>query len=132
MDQKRNHALLSDLIVLAKADDKLMASEYDFILRIASRMDVSKSEVDQLIKNPLPSVVITSEMERIVHFHKLVLLMNVDWEMHEKEEEVLRNFGLKMGVRQAAIDRILIRTQHYENRIIPAEELVDIFQTYYN
>ena len=132
MNKERNHALLSDLIVLAKADNKLMASEYDFILRIAGRMKVSQEEVDQLIEKPLPSVAINSEMERIIHFHKLVLLMNVDWEIHEKEEEVLRNFGLKMGVRQAAIDRILIRSQQCENRIIPAAELVEIFQTYYN
>ncbi len=128
----RNQALLSDLIKLAKADDKLMESEYDFILRIAERMEIERADVDLLIQQPLPSVTLESEIERIVHFHKLVLIMNVDWEMHEKEEELLRNFGLKMGVRQAAIDRILFRTQQQENRIIPAEELIQIFQTYYN
>lgn len=109
-----------------------MASEYDFIIRIASRMNISKEEVDQLIQNPLPSAFIETEMERIIHFHKLVLLMNVDFEMHPNEEVLLRNFGLKLGVRPAAIDRILLRTMQYENRIMPAEELVQIFQTYYN
>lgn len=132
MGKEKNHALLSDLIVLAKADDILMASEYDFILRIATRMKVSKVEVDQLIKNPLPSLPIATEIDRITHFHKLILLMNVDWEAHEKEIEVLRNFGLKLGIRPAAIDRILIRTQEYEDKIIPADELIQIFQTYYN
>lgn len=132
MNQLKNHALLSDLIVLAKADDKLMASEYEFILRIAARMNIGQEEVDKLIDKPMPSISLETEMERIIHFHKLVLLMNVDWEVHEKEEVVLRNFGLKLGVRPAAIDRILIRTQQYENRIIPAEELVEIFHTYYN
>ncbi len=123
---------MSDLIVLAQADDKLMASEYDFILRMADRMGVSKEEVDTLIKNPLPSMPIVSELERITHFHKLILLMNVDWEAHEKEIAVLRNFGLKLGVRPAAIDRILARSQQYENKIIPTNELIQIFQMYYN
>jgi uncharacterized tellurite resistance protein B-like protein len=132
MDKAKNHALISDLIVLAKADDKIMASEYDFILRIAARMEVSQSEVDKLIENPLPSLPLISEIERITHFHKLVLLMNVDWEAHTKEVEVVRNFGLKLGIRPGAIDRILTRTQEYENRVIPAEELIQIFQTYYN
>lgn len=132
MDKAKNHALISDLIVLAKADDKIMASEYDFILRIAARMEVSQSEVDKLIENPLPSLPLISEIERITHFHKLVLLMNVDWEAHSKEVEVVRNFGLKLGIRPGAIDRILTRTQEYENRVIPAEELIQIFQTYYN
>ncbi|MBT8263120.1 MAG: TerB family tellurite resistance protein [Bacteroidia bacterium] len=132
MDKAKNHALISDLVILAKADDKIVASEYDFILRIADRMKVSKEEVDQLIENPLPSLPLVSEIERITHFHKLILLMNVDWEAHDKEVEVLRNFGLKLGIRPAAIDRILVRTQQYENRVIPSEELIQIFQTYYN
>ena len=58
--------------------------------------------------------------------------MNVDWEAHHKEVEVLRNFGLKLGIRPAAIDRTMARTQEYENRVIPSEELIQIFQTYYN
>jgi uncharacterized tellurite resistance protein B-like protein len=132
MDKDKNRALISDLIILAKADDKIMASEYDFILRIASRMNVSQDEVDELIENPLPSLPLVSEIERITHFHKLILLMNVDWEAHDKEVEVVKNFGLKLGIRPAAIDRILIRTQQYENRVIPSEELIQIFQTYYN
>ena len=132
MDKEKNRALISDLIILAKADDKIMASEYDFILRIASRMNVSQDEVDELIENPLPSLPLVSEIERITHFHKLILLMNVDWEAHDKEVEVVKNFGLKLGIRPAAIDRILIRTQQYENRVIPSEELIQIFQTYYN
>lgn len=132
METAKNHALISDLIVLAKADDKIMASEYDFILRIASRMNVSQEEVDRLIEDPLPSLPIVSEIERITHFHKLILLMNVDWEAHQKEVEVVRNFGLKLGIRPGAIDQILLRTQQYENRVIPAEELIQIFQTYYN
>ena len=132
METAKNHALISDLIVLAKADDKIMASEYDFILRIASRMNVSQEEVDHLIEDPLPSLPIVSEIERITHFHKLILLMNVDWEAHQKEVEVVRNFGLKLGIRPGAINQILLRTQQYENRVIPAEELIQIFQTYYN
>lgn len=132
METAKNHALISDLIVLAKADDKIMASEYDFILRIAIRMNVSQEEVDRLIEDPLPSLPIVSEIERITHFHKLILLMNVDWEAHQKEVEVVRNFGLKLGIRPGAIDQILLRTQQYENRVIPAEELIQIFQTYYN
>jgi hypothetical protein len=95
-------------------------------------MDVAKETVDQLFANPMPSQPIFSEMERIIHFHKLVLLMNVDRETHEKEVLVLRNFGLKMGIRTGAIDQILIQMNIYEDKIIPSQELLKIFQTYYN
>ena len=132
MDNQKQQALISDLIALAKADGKILSSEYDFILRMAERMQVSKEEVDHLIEHPLPSLPIVSEIERITHFHKLILLMNVDWEAHELEVNMLRNFGLKLGIRPAAIDRILQLSQHYENKIVPSEEIIQIFQAYYN
>ncbi len=125
-------ALISDLIVLAKADEKVTSHEYDFVCRLAERMEVSKETVDELLKKPKPSQPIFSELERITHFHKLLLMMNVDRETHEKEVHVLREFGLKMGIRPAAIDKILLRMNDFEDKLIPAEELISIFQTYYN
>ena len=132
MNTEREKALISDLVQLAMADGKIVTAEYDFIMRVAERMNLSKDEVDEIIKDPLPSLPIVSEIERITHFHKLILLMNVDWEAHEKEVNMLRNFGLKLGIRPAAIDRILQLSQHYENKIVPSEEIIQIFQTYYN
>ena len=132
MQDDHKHALISDFIFLAKADEKVTSSEYDFINRLAQRMDVSQEEVDKLFENPVPSKPLFSEMERIIHFHKLVLLMNVDRETHEKEVVALRNFGLKMGIRTGAVDKILVEMDKHEDKIIPSEELIKIFQTYYN
>jgi len=129
---KTNQALLSDLIVLAKADNKVTISEYDLILKLAQSMRITKAEVDTLFKNPLPSTVQASELQRITHFYKLMLVMNVDQEMHEKEIEVVRNFGLKMGIRAGVMDQMLLKMEEYEDHIIPSEELMKIFQTYYN
>ena len=132
MQHQKNKSLLSDLIVIAKADDKVTEVEHDFLDRLAERMGVSKEEVDILLVDPLPSQPLFSEMERITHFHKLVLMMNVDRETHDKEILVLRSFGLKMGIRPGAIDQILQTMDQYEDKIIPAQELIKIFQTYYN
>ncbi|QNJ98332.1 tellurite resistance TerB family protein [Constantimarinum furrinae] len=132
MKNEKNRALISDLIVIAKADDKLTESEYDFIKRLAERLDLSAKEIDPLFKSPLPSKPLFSELERITHFYKMVLMMNVDRETHKKEIEAVRNFGLKMGIRQGVIDQILLRMEDYEDKIIPSEELIKIFQTYYN
>ena len=125
-------ALISDFIILAKADDKITEAEYDFMIRLAERMDVTKDVVDELIESPHPSKPIFTELERITHFHKLVLLMNVDRETHEKEVVVLRNFGLKMGIRPGTIDVILVEMNLHEDKIIPAQKLIEIFKSSYN
>ena len=132
MKNDDKHALISDLIILAKADDKITSQEYDLIFRLAMRMGVTKEKVEILLQNPLPSKPIFSELERITHFHKLLSLMNVDGEVHVKEIIVLRNFGLKMGILPGAIDQILIKMNDYEDKIIPAQELLHIFQAHYN
>ena len=76
-DQK---SLLSDLILMAKADEKITQGEYDFIHRIAERMGISEKEVRELYHNPVSTKKSFTELERITHFHKMVLMMNVDVE----------------------------------------------------
>ncbi|MFT7073285.1 hypothetical protein [Patiriisocius sp. Uisw_017] len=125
-------ALISDLIQIAKADGKVTASEYDFIVSLALKMDVTEEEVKILFENPLPSKKLLSELERITHFYKLILTMNIDNETHKKELVAVRNFGLKMGVRQGVVDQMLVKMNEYENKIIPSNEILKIFNTYYN
>ena len=132
MEKKNNRAIISDLIVLAYADGKLTDPEYDFILQIALRLDLTVEDVDDLFVNISPTRPIFTELERISHFYKLVLLMNVDLETHEKEIIAIRNFGLKMGIRPGVFDQILLQMNNYKNKIIPSDDLIKIFQTYYN
>ena len=73
MENDNNRAVISDLIVLAYADGKLTDTEYDFILQIAIRLDITEAEVQGLFDNPSSSRPIFTELERISHFYKLVL-----------------------------------------------------------
>ena len=132
MENNNNRAIISDLIVLAYADGKLTDPEYDFILQIALRLDLTVNDVEDLFENRSLSRPIFTELERISHFYKLVLLMNVDLETHEKEIIAIRNFGLKMGIRPGVLDQILLQMGQYKNKIIPSDDLIKIFQTYYN
>ncbi len=114
------------------ADGKINVSEVEFIQKIAKRMGISDEDVISLFKNPQPSQPLFSEVERITHFYKLILVMNVDNETHEKEVVALKNFGLKMGIRPMVADQVLKKMEQYENKIVPAKELLKIFKIYYN
>lgn len=114
------------------ADGKINSSEIEFIQKLAKRMDISNNDVISLFENPQPSQPIFSEVQRITHFYKLMLVMNVDNETHEKELIALKNFGLKMGIRPLVADQILKKMEHYKPLMVPAEELLKIFKIYYN
>lgn len=129
---KENQCLISDLIVLAKADGVVTPSEMEFIKAIALQLEITDEELQLLFINPLPSTVQKSELDRITHFYKLMLLMNIDQETHEKEILMIRRLGLKMGIRPGVFDQMLSKMNSYENNVIPSKEIMKIFHTYYN
>ena len=127
-----NLQIISDMIAMAMADQKLHELEYDFILSVASRMGVSKGEVDRLRDHPQEGMVYKTELQRITQFHRLLLLMNMDEQTHFVEIDALRNYGLKLGIRSEAIEQILNEMGTYENKMISSGRLVEIFKRFYN
>ena len=130
--EKKPKSLLSDLINMVMADGMIKESEIQLILKLADRMDVSRKEVMELFENPGPAPSEFSEVDRITHFYRLTLVMQVDQETHHTEIVALKNFGLKMGIRPVVADQILKKMSKYKDGIVPAEELLKIFKIYYN
>lgn len=130
MDNKLS--LLSDLIEIIKADRKITDVEVDFLTRIANRMGIDETTLNTLFTNPVSTKTSFTEIEKITQFHKMVLLMNVDGETHEKEIEAIKNYGLTMGIRPTAIELVLTKMEEYPDKIIPSQELIAIFKKYYN
>ncbi|AEE20176.1 hypothetical protein JM84_2505 [Dokdonia sp. Hel_I_63] len=127
-----NLQIISDMLLMAKADNHLHEREYDFILMVARRMGISKDEVDELVKSPQDKMVYKTEMQRLTQFHRLLLVMNVDEETQFVEIDTLRNYGLKLGIRAEAVQQILSEMGDYEHKIIPSHRLVEIFKRFYN
>ena len=114
------------------ADGKIKDSEMAFIQKLSQRIAISDRELIELFENPKTSRPVFNEVERITHFYKLILLMNIDSEAHPAEIEALKNFGLKMGVRPLVADQIMKKIETSPERLVSAEELLNIFKIYYN
>lgn len=132
MSTEEKLSVLSDLIYFAKSDGKIKNIEYDFLLGIAIQIGVNKETFDNLFEHPAPRVQLQSESERIVQFHRLILLMNVDQEVKDEELEKIHQLGLKMGLNIQAVDKTLEIMHQYDNKMMPPKVLLDIFKTYYN
>ncbi|WP_196886598.1 TerB family tellurite resistance protein [Aureivirga sp. CE67] len=125
-------SLLSQLIQFAKSDAPLNAEEYNFIVNIAEQLGVEKPELNSLLVKKVSIEIPKEESDRIVQFHRLVLLMNIDDTNKSKELEMIRNIGLKMGLSPIATDKVLETMHRYEDKIVPTEVLISIFQRHYN
>lgn len=125
-------SLLSEMIAFAKYDKDIKHIEYNFLLGVAKQLDISRADFDYLIEHPVTYTHLKSHSERIVQFHRLVLLMNIDDEDSNSGVIKLYNFGLRMGLSHESITKVLYLMESFPNKIVPPDVLIDIFKTQYN
>ncbi|WP_418511654.1 TerB family tellurite resistance protein [Corallibacter sp.] len=125
-------SLLSEMISFAKNESDLKPIEYNFLLAITKQLEISREDFDYLIENPINYIHLNSHSERIVQFHRLVLLMNIDNEKSHKEITKLFNYGLRMGLSHESINKVLYLMDSFPNKVVPPDVLIDIFKVQYN
>ncbi|GAA4270559.1 TerB family tellurite resistance protein [Hyunsoonleella aestuarii] len=125
-------SLLSEMIAFAKYDKDIKNIEYNFLLGVAKQLGITREDFDYLIEHPVTYTHLKSHSERIVQFHRLVLLMNIDSESSKSGAIKLFNFGLRMGLSHESISKVLYLMESFPNKIVPPDVLIDIFKTQYN
>ncbi|WP_350290771.1 TerB family tellurite resistance protein [uncultured Croceitalea sp.] len=125
-------SILSEMIAFARVDKTIKASEYNFLISVSENLGVAKSKLDELLLQKAEKKVLRSQVDRIVQFHRLLLLMNIDKKQTKAEITKLHNMGLKMGLPPSAIGQVLEIMHQYPNKVVPAEILINIFKAHYN
>jgi hypothetical protein len=129
-------SLLSEMIAFAKYDKDIRNIEYNFLLGVAKQLDISREDFEYLIEHPVNYTHLKSHSERIVQFHRLVLLMNIEQKFEDDNNSKavikLYNFGLRMGLSHESITKVLYLMESFPNKIVPPDVLIDIFKTQYN
>ncbi len=127
-------SLLSEMIAFAKYDKDIENLEYNFLLGVAKQLEISREDFEYLIEHPVTYTHLKSHSERIVQFHRLVLLMNIEKQGDDNSSGVIKlyNFGLRMGLSHESITKVLYLMESFPNNIVPPDVLIDIFKTQYN
>lgn len=125
-------SILSEMIAFARTDQEMKDSEYDFLLGVAGHLGVDKEVFDTLLNTKVEKIMPKTQAERILQFHRLVLLMNIDQEQHQLEIGKLHNVGLGMGLPPSAIEQVLTVMHQYPNKVVPPDVLINIFKAHYN
>ena len=130
MQEKRS--IISELFELSKVDGEVSEQEINLIKTMGNMIGLSDQEILDCLQNPAPFDPQTSAQDRIVQFHRLVLLMNIDGEVHASELNHLRLVGVKMGLNPKAVDEVLTRMYDYPNNLIPPQDLIAIYAKHLN
>ncbi len=124
-------SILSEMIALARADHVISDAEFYFLQSVADQLGIDEETFQSLFETEVKKIIPKTQAERILQFHRLVLLMNVD-EQHELEVAKLHNIGLGMGLPPGAIEQVLTIMHQYPNKIVPPDVLIEIFKAHYN
>ncbi|GAK98146.1 hypothetical protein JCM19294_779 [Nonlabens tegetincola] len=126
--------LLNQLILMAHRDGKLDSKEISFVLNVGKRLGFEEVDVVDMIKNPSAQIEKPPKdfTQRIVHFHRLMIMMYIDGHVDDKELQFLYELGLTYGFRKSTIDTLLKMMERYPNGDIPASELIEIHSRDYN
>ncbi|SFR50737.1 hypothetical protein SAMN04490243_2409 [Robiginitalea myxolifaciens] len=124
--------ILSEMIAFARSDAGIKESEHTFLLGVSRMLGIDQNDFRALLDEGVNPRQPKTQMERILQFHRLLLLMNIDQEQHPEEIRQLHNIGLHMGLRPSAVQEVLAAMHRYPDLIIPPRELIDIFRKHEN
>jgi hypothetical protein len=130
MDEKLS--IIQQLIKLSNIDNKSSYEEQELIYLIARTLSISKKQVEELYEKKVVFSPPKLEFSRIIQFQRLVLLANIDLNVHEKELQSLKKAGFLLGLRKDAINKVLDEMERHEKGNIPHEKLIEIFKIYHN
>lgn len=111
--KKEKLSILSEMIEFAKVDGHIKEPEFNFLLGVSEMLGVDRETFNDLFVNDIEHVIPKSQADRILQFHRLVLLMNVDTVQEDLEVTKLHNIGLGMGLPPAAIQQVLVVMKNY-------------------
>ena len=132
MNQEEINSIISELIKLSMVDGHVSPDEAALIKKMGNMLGLSDDQILKLFEHPAPFNPQTAAFDRIVQFHRMVLLMNVDSNVSPEELNHLKWMGIKMGLNPDAVNEILLRMSDYPDHIIPPDILISIYKKYMN
>lgn len=124
--------LLKQLIIVANADGKIAESEYQLLIALAAQMGLTKDDVEKVFDPSIKVNMPQNDGDRILQFHRMILLMNVDINASPIEIETIRKMGIMLGLNPQAIELVFEEMKTYPDNLIPPTRMIEIFTKYMN
>ena len=127
-------AILALLIQLSKVDGKADLKEYTYIINIARQMglndedvrEIAQSNTEYKLKPP------ADEQSRMTILYYLLFLMDIDGEVTDKEEQLVQEFGFRLGFRTTLTRDLIGLIKKYSYTGVPPHKMLEKIKSYMN
>lgn len=125
-------SLLTELIKLARVDDEIKEIEFQFLFAISKQLGIAPSDFEKAFHTYYEFTPPPLEFDRILQFQRLVLLMNIDFDLDPAQLAMVRDMGIKMGLNPLATNEVLKIMHTFPNNMVPADQLIQLFRHHHN
>jgi ABC-type antimicrobial peptide transport system permease subunit len=107
--KKRNKGHFSAIVRVALADGKTNPEEKAFLDKLATGLEISNEEYNEILKNPIkydinPPYLYVERLERLFDLGRMV---HRDHQLGDKQEQLLIKFGLALGFTPSNVNYIV-------------------------
>ncbi len=107
--KQRNKGHFSAIVRVALADEKFAPEEKVFLDKLASRLEISPAEYEEILENPLkypinPPYLHEQKLERLFDLARMV---HVDHQLGDTQELLLRKIGVALGFNAENVNYIV-------------------------
>ena len=96
---KQNRFRIQSLAELAKTDGNFDEREFEYIVKVANRLGISRNKLNQIIEKPKKvDMTITSINQKLKMIFDLLELALADTHFDERERKMIENFGIKLNL----------------------------------
>lgn len=98
-EQSADKGIFNNLVMLARVDGEVAASEQNLLKRIAKRLALTEEQVQEIMAHPesYPMVPPSSKEERFERFIQFVEMICIDGVVDPTEEKLANKYGIALG-----------------------------------
>lgn len=129
--KEENLAIFSELFLMALSDNFLRKEELTYLAAVGKRLELAEEDMQHVLMHPekLEITIPKTFSSRMIHFHRLIMMMKIDGEVNLKELELLHNIALRYGFRQSTVEQLLQLMDKHPDGDIDVKDLLSIHQT---
>ena len=109
--KQRNKGHFSAIVRVALADGIVHPEEKSFLDKLASRLEISESEYEEILEDPLKYPINPPylHVQRLERLYDLTRMVHIDHHLEDQQEVVLRKLGIALGFTPSNVNYIIAK-----------------------
>lgn len=124
--KQRNKGHFSAIVRVALADGVVHPEEKNFLDKLASRLEISETEYEEILNDPLKYPINPPylHVQRLERLYDLTRMVHVDHHLEDQQEVMLRKLGIALGFTPSNVNHIIAKALSLVDKKVDADTFV--------